>query len=208
MKKLLIVLIAAAEPGLLPDANLKNRGRKAINRGRKNYQLRDTANFTSIQWIDSTFQDLGTVKEGPEVDISFKFKNTGNKNLVIENVTASCGCTIVRKPQQPFQPGETGSIKAKFTTEGHAGTNNKSIYVIANTKGTTSQELKFRIVVEKVNHQNKRMNIFLLQSSGGGGIGPLIFLPLMILVFWLFFIRPQAKKPRIRKFCREPSKRR
>ena len=38
------------------------------------------------------------------------------------------------------------------------------------------------------------MNIYLLQTSGGGGIGPLIFLPLMILVFWLFFIRPQAKK--------------
>jgi len=39
-------------------------------------------------------------------------------------------------------------------------------------------------------------------SSGqgkGGGIGPLIFLPLMILVFWLFFIRPQAKKAKNQK---------
>jgi len=43
------------------------------------------------------------------------------------------------------------------------------------------------------------MNIFLLQTSGGGGIGPLIFLPLMILVFWLFFIRPQAKKQKSQK---------
>ena len=38
------------------------------------------------------------------------------------------------------------------------------------------------------------MNIYFLQASGGGGLGPLIFLPLMILVFWLFFIRPQAKR--------------
>jgi preprotein translocase subunit YajC len=43
------------------------------------------------------------------------------------------------------------------------------------------------------------MNIFLLQTSGTGGIGPLIFLPLMILVFWLFFIRPQAKKAKNQK---------
>jgi len=43
------------------------------------------------------------------------------------------------------------------------------------------------------------MNIYLLQSSGGGGLGPLIFLPLMILVFWLFFIRPQAKKAKNQK---------
>lgn len=43
------------------------------------------------------------------------------------------------------------------------------------------------------------MNIYLLQASSGGGIGPLIFLPLMILVFWLFFIRPQAKKAKSQK---------
>ena len=42
------------------------------------------------------------------------------------------------------------------------------------------------------------MNIYLLQSSGQG-IGPLIFLPLMILVFWLFFIRPQAKRAKNQK---------
>ena len=149
MKKLLI--ISAAIAGLLSCQmrGSKTAGEKELTESEKDYLLRDTANFTSIQWIDSTFQDLGNVKEGPEVNISFKFKNTGNKNLIIQNVTASCGCTVVEKPEQPFQPGETGTIKAKFTTEGHTGTNNKSIYVIANTKGNTSQELKFRIVVEK-----------------------------------------------------------
>lgn len=43
------------------------------------------------------------------------------------------------------------------------------------------------------------MNIYLLQAGGSGGLGPLIFLPLMILVFWLFFIRPQAKKAKNQK---------
>jgi preprotein translocase subunit YajC len=43
------------------------------------------------------------------------------------------------------------------------------------------------------------MNIYLLQTTGSGGLGPLIFLPLMILVFWLFFIRPQAKKAKNQK---------
>lgn len=41
--------------------------------------------------------------------------------------------------------------------------------------------------------------MFLLQASGGGmGITP-IFFGLMILVFWLFFIRPQAKKQKQQK---------
>jgi hypothetical protein len=149
MKQFLIIFAAVVGLASCQMRGSKTAGEKELTEGEKDFLLRDTANFTSIQWIDSTFQDLGNVKEGPEVNISFKFKNTGNKNLIIQNVTASCGCTVVEKPEQPFQPGETGTIKAKFTTEGHTGTNNKSIYVIANTKGSTSQELKFRIVVEK-----------------------------------------------------------
>jgi Protein of unknown function (DUF1573) len=149
MKKLLIILVAVASLVSCQVRTSQTAGEKQLTEGEKDYMFRDSATFTSIQWIDSTFQDLGNVKEGPEVELNFKFKNTGNKNLIIQNVTASCGCTIVEKPEQPFQPGETGSIKAKFTTQGHVGTNNKSIYVIANTKGSTSQELRFRIVVEK-----------------------------------------------------------
>ena len=36
-------------------------------------------------------------------------------------------------------------------------------------------------------------------STPGGGYGTLIMLGAMILVFWLFFIRPQAKKAKDRK---------
>ncbi|TMI85268.1 MAG: preprotein translocase subunit YajC [Bacteroidetes bacterium] len=36
-------------------------------------------------------------------------------------------------------------------------------------------------------------------KGAGGGLGPLIFLPLMILVFWLFFIRPQSKRQKSQK---------
>ena len=45
--------------------------------------------------------------------------------------------------------------------------------------------------------------IYLLQTtpSGGSGFGgfQFIFLGLMILVFWMFFIRPQAKKAKNQK---------
>ena len=42
------------------------------------------------------------------------------------------------------------------------------------------------------------MNVYLLQAPGFGGF-QFIFLGLMILVFWLFFIRPQAKKAKQQK---------
>jgi len=42
--------------------------------------------------------------------------------------------------------------------------------------------------------------MFLLQAQPGGGFGITpIFFGLMILVFWLFFIRPQAKKQKQQK---------
>jgi preprotein translocase subunit YajC len=41
--------------------------------------------------------------------------------------------------------------------------------------------------------------MYLLQSSPGGGGFQFIFLGLMIVVFWLFFIRPQAKKAKQQK---------
>ncbi len=40
--------------------------------------------------------------------------------------------------------------------------------------------------------------MYLLQAPGGGSF-QFIFLGLMILVFWLFFIRPQAKKAKQQK---------
>lgn len=43
------------------------------------------------------------------------------------------------------------------------------------------------------------MNFFFLQSQPGFGGFQFIFLALMILVFWLFFIRPQAKKAKLQK---------
>jgi preprotein translocase subunit YajC len=44
-------------------------------------------------------------------------------------------------------------------------------------------------------------------ASGGGGTMQLIFLGLMILVFWMFFIRPQAKKAKEqKKFIEELTK--
>ncbi len=111
--------------------------------------LKDSANFTSLQWVDSTFQNLGKVKEGQTVLVSWRFKNTGNKPLVVSNASASCGCTVAEKPEQPVAPGEEGVIKAKFDSNGREGPQNKEVYVTANTKGTTNHELSFRVEVEK-----------------------------------------------------------
>jgi Protein of unknown function (DUF1573) len=149
MKRIGITLVVLAFMAACQQRTGATAGEQTSSPEKKVHLPGDTLNTTSIQWIDSIYQDLGTVSEGPEVDIAFKFRNTGKKNLVIDDVTAGCGCTIVEKPQEPFPPGETGTIRAKFTTSGHIGTNEKSIYVVSNTKGNPNQELRFKVVVEK-----------------------------------------------------------
>ncbi len=100
-----------------------------------------------MQWLDSTYKDLGKVKEGQVVEVAYRFKNTGTKNLVIANVSASCGCTIPEKPEKPIAPGEEGVIKAKFDSKGRPkGEARKDVFVKANTE-PQDQQLSFRVEI-------------------------------------------------------------
>jgi hypothetical protein len=111
--------------------------------------ITDSANFTTIQWMDSTFHNMGKMKEGQVLDIAFKFKNTGKKPLVISSVTASCGCTVPEKPEKAFAPGEEGTIRAKFDSNGKSGLQQKTVYVTANTSPATNFQLNFSVEVNK-----------------------------------------------------------
>ena len=107
----------------------------------------DTANLTTIQWLDSANKDFGKMKEGENLDVSFRFKNTGNKPLIISRVWAQCGCTVPETPQKPYAPGETGVIKASFNSSGKPGLNAKEVYMSANTNPATNT-LVFRVEVK------------------------------------------------------------
>jgi len=109
----------------------------------------DSTNYTSIQWIDSTHQELGKVQEGQVLEISWQFKNTGTKPLIITNTSASCGCTVAEKPEAPIAPGDEGIIKAKFDSNGREGMQRKEVFVTANTNNTTNHQLSFSLEVQK-----------------------------------------------------------
>src|SRR5688572_206654 len=106
--------------------------------------LEDSANFTTIQWLDSTYQDLGKVEEGQVVEVAFRFKNTGDKPLIIPSVSVGCGCTTTpEKPKEPYTPGQEGVIRARFDSKNLPGERIKEVYVGANTKKSKSHILLF-----------------------------------------------------------------
>ncbi|HVY76411.1 MAG TPA: DUF1573 domain-containing protein [Puia sp.] len=110
---------------------------------------KDSTQFTSITWLDSTDRHFGSIPEGRKLDVTFRFKNSGDKPLIISQVRPSCGCTIAEQPDEPVLPGKEGVIRANFNSEGRVGVNNKTLFVTANTRGSESSELHFSVVVEK-----------------------------------------------------------
>jgi len=81
--------------------------------------------------------DFGKVKQGTPVTYEFEIKNISDKPLVIESATASCGCTVPQKPEEPIEPGKVGKLKVQYNAAAVAPFT-KDIYVkisgIAETK--------------------------------------------------------------------------
>lgn len=95
-------------------------------------------NAPAISFEETTY-DFGTIKQGEVVEHTFQFTNTGKSPLVIESATASCGCTVPEKPEQPIAPGEQGKIKVQFNSTGKSGQQAPIVTVRANTVPNITQ---------------------------------------------------------------------
>jgi len=107
----------------------------------------DPATLTKVEWLDGMDKDFGKIVEGKNLEVSFRFKNVGDKPLVISNVSASCGCTVPETPKKPYAPGETGVIKASFNSTGKVGSQSKQVNVFANLEPAMTT-LNFRVEVK------------------------------------------------------------
>ena len=99
------------------------------------YASNNDNNQAEITFENTTY-NFGTFSENsPKVTCTFKFKNTGDKPLVIHQAVASCGCTVPQYPKEPIQPGETGQIIVTYNGAGKfPGHFKKSITIRTNGK--------------------------------------------------------------------------
>lgn len=67
--------------------------------------------------FDREQQDLGYVLWRNPVTVTYAFTNTGDKPLVISNVTTSCGCTKATWTEEPIPAGGKGTVMAVFDAE-------------------------------------------------------------------------------------------
>jgi hypothetical protein len=84
--------------------------------------------------FDKLTHDFGTFSEkNPVVTYTFTYTNVGEQALIINQATASCGCTVPEYTKEPIKPGEKGEIKVTYNGTGKfPGHFKKSITVRTN----------------------------------------------------------------------------
>jgi hypothetical protein len=76
--------------------------------------------------------DAGIVDGKTNVNVDFKFRNTGNIPLVINEVRGSCHCVQGTKPDKPIAPGDSSVISLSFDPVGQSGSNQRTMTVYSN----------------------------------------------------------------------------
>ncbi len=104
------------------------------------------SSFGTVEFEEPVF-DFGQVKEGEVVEHTYTFKNVGDAPLILSNVSASCGCTTPEFSKNPVLPGQTGSVKVVFNSDGQAGKQQKIVTVSSNgSNSITTVQLKGEVL--------------------------------------------------------------
>ena len=67
-----------------------------------------------VMKVNTDKHDFGKIKQNIPVTTEFVISNTSDQPLIIENVTAGCGCTTPEWSKEPVMAGGTTKIKVGF----------------------------------------------------------------------------------------------
>ncbi len=63
-----------------------------------------------VEWLVPKEHDFGDIPRNEPVTVDFKFINTSDEPLFIDNVRTTCGCTATNWSEAPVAAGDTSSI--------------------------------------------------------------------------------------------------
>ncbi|GIV39153.1 MAG: hypothetical protein KatS3mg033_0953 [Thermonema sp.] len=93
---------------------------------------------SSAAWAQGKFSfnkeihDFGNIDEGTVATYEFVFTNVGDQPIVLQSVSASCGCTTPYYTREPVLPGKKGVIKVSYNSLGRPGAFTKSVTIRSN----------------------------------------------------------------------------
>ncbi len=86
-----------------------------------------------VMSLTETRHNFGSIKENNGiVSHNFVFRNTGKAPLIIQDVSASCGCTTPEYTTDSIMPAQIGFIKVAYDPYNRPGPFNKSLTITTN----------------------------------------------------------------------------
>jgi len=105
--------------------------------GQTNTSTKDTVQDSTtgpIIKFDTAVFNFGRILQGEQVSTVFKFTNIGDADLIIQKVETSCGCTVPEYDRAPVKPGQNGTIRVRFDSDGKEGSQYKTVKITSNCK--------------------------------------------------------------------------
>jgi hypothetical protein len=94
----------------------------------------DTAiNYPGAKFDKSAY-DFGSIKKGEKISKIVFYENTGDGNLVIQNIETSSNSLSVDWSQSPVPPGGRGKIVINFFANTNSGVKTETCTILSNTK--------------------------------------------------------------------------
>ena len=97
--------------------------------------------------LDQQEIDLGPVVNGEVRTFEVTLHNLGEKDLVIESVSTSCGCTQATITPSTIAPGESGLLLVQFDSGAHGPEENgpvmRQVFIASNDGDEPESEFRF-----------------------------------------------------------------
>ncbi len=91
--------------------------------------------------------DFGQAVQNKTLAKEFSIKNYGNQDLVIENVSTTCGCTAALLESKVVKPGGSTPMRVTLETRSSSGNIEKRILVRSNDPTTSLFEVTVEATV-------------------------------------------------------------
>jgi hypothetical protein len=91
--------------------------------------------------------DFGKALPNKTLEKEFSLRNFGSEDLVIENVSTTCGCTAALMDSKVIKPGGTTPLRVSLQTREYSGKVERTILVRSNDATTALLEIKVQVTV-------------------------------------------------------------
>jgi hypothetical protein len=133
MKKISFLIVAIAAVMAVSCGGKKNSVDSSLINNPNTANGEANGKLAKIEFTETSY-NFGEIIQGQVVEHVFKFKNTGDNDLVIAEAKGSCGCTVPEYPKTPIHPGEESEVRVKFDSTNKNGHQEKTVTIVANTQ--------------------------------------------------------------------------